>query len=69
MRDGKLVWEPRGAWKHVVTTGFFTPRHSSPPAAIGEPVSTFPSVCPNPGAARTVRENIVEFFKDNPAWE
>ena len=70
--NGEIVWEPRGAWKHVAATGFLAaikPVASPWDAPSGEAFAVFPTWSTDRSAARTLLENIISFFHDNPSWE
>jgi hypothetical protein len=75
VRDRKLHWFPRGAWKLVVDQGSFAQHNAAPEisgaAFVGE-TRLHPTQCSGEDEIRT-RESLlaalIDFFKDNPAWE
>jgi site-specific DNA recombinase len=68
VRDGKIVWEARGAWKHVVNAGFFRNRPSAPAGFVGTPSTIFSSWSAMSSAARRLHDGIATFFGDDPSW-
>jgi len=69
VRDGKIVWEPRGAWKHVVNQGSFAQPALAVVNGSASPSTTFSSGSAMPSAAWRLRDAIIAFFDEHPGWE
>jgi hypothetical protein len=64
VRDRRLHWEPRGAWKLVVDSGSFAQHNTAP----GNPGAVWAGETHQISWEWSLLEQIRTFFKDNPSW-
>jgi hypothetical protein len=66
LQSGTLLWEARGAWKHVADAGFLTARVTTTSASAATSRAIMPTLCPEPRSARYLLEQIKGFFENHP---
>ena len=67
MKSGRVLWEARGAWKHVVDAGFSGKRVVATPETLTTADAKNPSLCPEPVGVRTLVKSITTLFRESPA--
>ena len=68
IESGRVKFEGRGPWKHVVAAGFTAERVPTPTATGSTESATFPTLCTSPAMVRALFQSITDSFADNPVW-